>query len=282
MPKSPSDQPPDSPSKDLSWPLLLAKWTEYAKAAVALPSTEQGNRDRDSVPAVIALQATAFALSEIHRLPTDERLLGIERAEYIVRERSTELDKLWRGHPMPEAMLDLLTDARHAVQFAFALGTEYRAATNATSPDLDALRTLQTTLNAASTDAHPLTAYALHPATRIAAGTPVLFVSPDCPITLTPAALSPDCPLTEPTTAPPMQVYRSAADSQTTDLAAPMNTTMPPGRPLLIPLLIDGETRPLPTEAEVARWIEVQTNMLGDDYPEFREADDAAGVELPS
>lgn len=273
---------PNSPSKDLSWPLLLAKWTEYAKAAVALPTTDEGNRDRDSVPAVIALQAICFALSEIHRLPTDERLLGIERAEYIVRERSTELDRLWRGHPMPDAMLDLLTDARHAVQHASTLGTEYRAAANSTSPDLDALRTLQTTLAAASTDAHPLTAYALHPETRIAAGTPVLFCNPDCPIALTTAALSPDCPLSEPAVTPPMQVYRNAAGDKATDLAAPMNTTMPPGRPLLIPILIDGQPRPLPTEADIARWIEVQTKMLGNGYPEFREADDAAGVEMPS
>lgn len=272
---------PSSPSQNLSWPLLLAKWTEYAKAAVALPTTDEGKRDRDSVPAVIALQAICFALSEIHRLPTDERLLGIERAEYIVRERSAELDRIWRGHPMPEAMLDLLTDARHAIQHASTLGTEYRAAANSTSPDLDALRTLQTTLNAASTDAHPLTAYALHPGTRIAKGTPVIFVNPDCPITLTPAALSPDCPLTEPRVAAPMQVYRNAAGDKATDLAAPMNTTMPPGRPLLIPLLIDGETRPLPSEAEVARWIEVQGKMLGEGYPEFRETDDAAGVEMP-
>jgi hypothetical protein len=273
---------PDSPSQDLSWPLLLAKWTEYAKAAVALPSTDEGNRDRDSVPAVIALQAICFALSEIHRLPTDERLLGIERAEYIVRERSTELDKLWRGHPMPEAMLDLLTDARQAIQHASTLGTGYRAAANATSPDLAALRALQTTLGAASTTAHPLTAYALHPGTRISAGTPVLFCNPDCPIALTPAALSPDCPLSEPAVTPPIQVYRNAEGDITTDLAAPMNTTMPPGRPLLIPLLIDGDARPLPTEPEIARWVEVQSRMLGDGYPEFREADHAAGVEFPS
>lgn len=274
--------PSDSPSQDLSWPLLLAKWTEYAKAAVALPRTEEGDRERNSVPAVIALQAATFALSEIHRLPTDERLLGIERADYTVRERSAELDQLWRGHPMPDAMLDLLTDASRAVQFASTLGTEYRAASDATSPDLDALRTLQTTLIAASTDAHPLTAYAPHPGTRVSAGTPVLFVNPDCPITLTPAALSPDCPLTEPRTAAPMQVYRNAEANRTTDLAAPMNTAMPPGRPLLIPLLIDGEPRPLPSEAEVERWVELQSRMLGEGFPEFREADDAAGVELPS
>ena len=274
--------PSDSPSQDLSWPLLLAKWTEYAKAAVALPRTEEGDRERNSVPAVIALQAATFALSEIHRLPTDERLLGIERADYTIRERSAELDRLWRGHPMPGAMLDLLTDARQAVQFASTLGTEYRAAANSTSPDLTALRTLQTTLNAASTSAHPLTAYALHPATRIASGTPVLFVSPDCPIALTRAALSPDCPLTEPRTTAPMQVYRNAEGQRTTDLAAPMNTAMPPGRPLLIPLLIDGEPRPLPSEAEVERWVELQSRMLGEEFPEFREADDAVGVEMPS
>ncbi len=278
MPKPPSN----SPSQDLSWPLLLAKWTEYAKAAVALPRTEEGDRERNSVPAVIALQATTFALSEIHRLPTDERLLGIERADYTVRERSAELDQLWRGHPMPDAMLDLLTDASRAVQFASTLGTEYRAASDATSPDLDAMLTLQTTLIAASTDAHPLTAYALHPGTRIAAGTPVLFVNPDCPITLTPTALSPDCPLTEPRTTAPMQVYRNAEGDRTTDLASPMNTAMPPGRPLLIPLLIDGQPRPLPSEAQVTRWVELQLKMLGDGYPEFREANEAAGVELPS
>lgn len=271
-----------SPSQDLSWPLLLAKWTEYAKAAVALPSTDEGKRDRDSVPAVIALQAICFALSEIHRLPTDERLLGIERAEYIVRERSAELDRLWRGHPMPGAMLDLLTDARHAIQHASTLGTEYRVEANATSPDLDALRTLQTTLAAASTDAHPLTAYALHPSTHIAKGTPILFVNPDCPIALTSAALSSECLLTEPRTTAPMQVYRNAEGNHITDLGAPMNTAMPPGRPLLIPLLIDGEPRPLPSEAEIDRWVEVQSRMLGDGYPEFREADDAAGVEMPS
>ncbi len=47
-------------------------------------------------------------------------------------------------------------------------------------------------------------------------------------------------------------------------------------------VLIDGEERPLPSEAEIERWVEVQGRMLGDGYPEFREADDAAGVEMPS
>lgn len=182
---------------------------------------------------------------------------------------------------MPGAMLDLLTDARQAVQFASTLGTEYRTASNATAPDLDALRTLQTTLVAASTDAHPLTAYALHPGTRVSAGTPVLFVNPDCPIALTTAALSPECPLTEPRAAAPMQVYRNAEADRTTDLASPMNTAMPPGRPLLIPLLIDGQPRPLPTEAEVTRWTELQSKMLGEGYPAFREAD-ASAMEIPS
>ena len=282
MPNPAPDTPTDSPAADLSWPLLLAKWTEYAKAAVALPRTEQGDRERDSVPAVIALQSITFALSEIHRLPTDERLLGIERADYTVRERSTELDALWRGYPMPDGMLDLLTDARHAVQFAGDLGTEYRAAADSTAPGLETIRTLQATLGAASSEAHPLTAYAIHPGTRIAKGTPLVFASPDCPIELTPTALSRDFPLSPSRVTAPTQVYRNADGTRTTDLAAPMNTAMPPGRPILMPLLIDGELRPLPTEAEVERWIEVQSKLLGDGYPEFREADETAGVELPS
>jgi len=132
MPGSPpgdaSPDPPDrarSPVDDdrnLTWAALLAAWTDFAKAAVALPRTPEGERWRRSVPLVIELQATTCALGDLHRLPEPDRPVALDTAEALIASRADRLRQIWTADGaharMPEAVVDLLLDAHSAASAA--------------------------------------------------------------------------------------------------------------------------------------------------------------------
>ncbi len=67
---------------------------------------------------VITLQAVSFALRQLDDLPEDERALGLDRAEILIRRESGTLNSAWRGEPMPELLLDLVADAASALRAA--------------------------------------------------------------------------------------------------------------------------------------------------------------------
>ncbi len=108
--------PADAPT---SWPALLAAWTDFAKAAVALPKDAEGQRWRASVPAIIDLQAAACALGELHRLPADHRPAAIDTAEALISKRATELRETWNADP-PEGVVEIILDAHSAAAAARA------------------------------------------------------------------------------------------------------------------------------------------------------------------
>lgn len=106
-------EPPSTP-ENTSWAALLAGWVHYAQRAVALPNTEEGQRWKDSVAPTIALHAHAMALGEIEKLDPEERPLAMDRAELGIKEHASALNEIWRAESMPEAIIELIEDAKHA------------------------------------------------------------------------------------------------------------------------------------------------------------------------
>lgn len=112
--------PDEASEHDLLWPGLLAQWTRFAQASVALPKTPDGDRWRAAVPAVIALQAVALALDDLERLPTPERPLAIDRAEVLIRRHESELRALFGA--LKGELAALVADAWAASAAARARG----------------------------------------------------------------------------------------------------------------------------------------------------------------
>lgn len=113
------------PTAPVTWTTLLAGWTEFAQSALALPKTEEGQRWKDSVAPAIALHATAMALAELNRLDPEERPLAMDRSEMTIREQAARLNEAWRAEPMPESLTDLIDDARLAWENALHEGSEW-------------------------------------------------------------------------------------------------------------------------------------------------------------
>jgi len=100
----------------LTWAVLLGRWVDFAKSALALPTEGQGRLLRESVSDIIMLQAVWFALQHLDSLEDDERALGIARAEVLIERHAAALEHRWRGKQMPEELVRLLTDAREALE----------------------------------------------------------------------------------------------------------------------------------------------------------------------
>jgi len=141
----PDGAPLDAPVATL-WPMLLAKWTEFAKASVAFPRTPEGDAWRAAVPSVITLQAVAMALGElVERLegPEAQRparadvALALDKAGVLIDQHERTLLGLWpargeepqgqphvqphlqpQGRPqgVPAGVIELIGDARAAVE----------------------------------------------------------------------------------------------------------------------------------------------------------------------
>ncbi len=104
---------PDDPL--LTWAALLGKWTEFARASVALPTTGEGRRWRASVAPVISLQAVTLALGDLERLAHDERPLALDRAEVAIDADERTLRQAWESAGLPDKVEELLADARAAL-----------------------------------------------------------------------------------------------------------------------------------------------------------------------
>jgi len=117
-------QPPGDPhapqpvDRYVSWATLLAKWTAFARASVALPETDEGRAWRESVPPVITLQAVAYALGELERLEPDERSLAVDRARVLVEQAEGTLAGIWGTAGLPGQVRELVGDARAALTHA--------------------------------------------------------------------------------------------------------------------------------------------------------------------
>jgi hypothetical protein len=118
MPKTPDPAP-------VTWPTLLAGWTEFAQSAVALPDSPESDRWRQSVAPAIAMHAIAMALADLARLEHEDRPLAMDRAEMAIREHAAALNAAWRAEPMPASLTELIDEARLAFESALHEGLEW-------------------------------------------------------------------------------------------------------------------------------------------------------------
>jgi hypothetical protein len=95
----------------LTWAVLLARWVDFARSAIALPDDSDGRRMRDSVADVIMLQAVWFSLKQLDELNGAERALGLDRAEVLIDKHEHALAVRW-GDAMPTSIRQLIDDAR--------------------------------------------------------------------------------------------------------------------------------------------------------------------------
>jgi len=109
----------------ISWPLLLAKWSHFAQASLALPDDGEGPLWKASVPHVITLHSVTMALQELDELTDADRPVALDRAEYLCREAAASIHTLWRGEPLPEGVVELIDDARVAFEAAANAGVEW-------------------------------------------------------------------------------------------------------------------------------------------------------------
>jgi hypothetical protein len=112
--------PPDCPSTPpLTWTVLLAGFARLAKASLALPADQLGERWRTTIPSIIALQSVTFALADVHRLDPAERPLALDKAEILITEHERLIRGLWSAAPvLPDSLADLIIDARAALHAA--------------------------------------------------------------------------------------------------------------------------------------------------------------------
>lgn len=100
----------------VTWAVLLGRWIEFARSAVALPNDDPGRRMRLCVADVIALQAVWFALREVDVLPESERALGLDRAALLIEKHTRSLESAWADAAMPELLRVLMADAREELE----------------------------------------------------------------------------------------------------------------------------------------------------------------------
>lgn len=110
------DPEPLEPER-LTWAVLLARWTEFARSSVALPEEGEAGLVRQSVTDIITLQAVWFALEQLDELQDPEQSVGLDRAGVLISRHSTAIRQRYAGQPIPEALGSLLEDvaARYAL-----------------------------------------------------------------------------------------------------------------------------------------------------------------------
>lgn len=100
----------------LTWAVLLGRWVDLAKSALALPGDEAGRKLRESVPDLIMLQAVTHAVQDLGQLDEAERALARDRAEVLIDKHEAALRNRWRGEPLHAGMEEVIADARAAVR----------------------------------------------------------------------------------------------------------------------------------------------------------------------
>lgn len=105
--------PPLDPDR-LTWAVLLARWTEFSRSAVALPEHGQGGLVKRSIADIITLQAVWFSLSHLEELDSAEQAIGLDRAGLLIQRHTASLSSRYGDQPMPENLIELIEDVESA------------------------------------------------------------------------------------------------------------------------------------------------------------------------
>jgi hypothetical protein len=222
--------------RELTWAALLGRWIEFARASVALPDDDEGERWRQSVTPIVNLQAVTMALGELADLDRGERELGVDKADLLVRQAGTELNRIWRGVAFPEQLSEIAADAGAALRRARSLADLLICESEAVAPDC---KEAQTRLLA---DGFTGTLYTARPGTRLAPGAPLAWAQRGDlgPLLKT---VAPDLPGADLVTGRACQVMRLASErgEPIEDVAVDLDAEPIAGLPLLIVAIERGE-----------------------------------------
>ncbi|MEM7756000.1 MAG: hypothetical protein AAF297_10235 [Planctomycetota bacterium] len=248
----------------VTWSALLGKWTDFAKAGLALPTDGDGGRWRRCIAPAIGLQAVTYALGELDQLESaDERAAGLDRAGLLIANQAKEIHEVWSGEPLPRELTELIADARLAAELAASTGVEWTVA--APAAEFDHGGTLAATL-VQSGFAGDL--YLPAPGIPLFAGSVAAFARAGRGggIDLdTEAVVSIFLGIDEGLVEPPhakagaRQVYRQfdfASGGPVRDVIAPLAGEPLAGQPLLIAAILDGEPQPIPLPPKAGKPID--------------------------
>ncbi len=228
----------------LGWSAMLAKWTEFAQASLALPKDHDGPRWKSCVAPIISMQAMCAALAELDQLPRSHRPVAIDAAETLLREQLAIIHEAWSGELIPDSIQELIEESRQAIFDARHLGVEWRVIDEQIeAPDLAPIAAMLLEAGFRG-DLH-----AARAGTTLFCGAPVAFFRP--PMDANPPA---GCGAFE--VVGPRQCYRqvdAASGSPVRDVVAGPEAELQPGMPLLAPLIVDGDAAPeIPGRAPIA------------------------------
>lgn len=100
----------------LTWAVLLARWTDFARGALALPEDGTPGRVRESVSDIITLQAVWFSLNQMDSLSGAEQAVGLARAGVLIQRHSAAIHTRFGDVALPEDLQSLLDDVQQAYQ----------------------------------------------------------------------------------------------------------------------------------------------------------------------
>ena len=105
-----------------AWTALLAHAMRLAQASAGWSQGDAGRRMRDSVVPLVQLRAVCIGMAQLQELDSRHRAYARDQADLLVARASESLRKAWAGEPMPEAMLESMTEARQSVASALYAG----------------------------------------------------------------------------------------------------------------------------------------------------------------
>lgn len=241
----------DAHNRAMTWAALLGKWAEFARSAVALPDEGDAGRLKQAVPDIIALQSITHALAEIDELVPDERALGLDRAAIGIREHAAAINTIYTGEPMPESLLELIDDARIALDAASGGGLEWSVAADCLICPHPA-ELVEALIEAGfegdlflPTPGVPVFAPAPCAFIRHSGGSPIEPELADVVAEFLASGGETDRPTPR---SQPRQVYRQfdfARGGPVRDYVVPLADDLPPGQPLLVPAILEGEPQPV-------------------------------------
>ena len=109
----------------LAWTALLGRWIDLVKAGTGMPEAGDGDQWQKSIPAIIELQATAFALGDLKSLESADRPLARDRATLLIDAADERLEAIWAEQGIPDELREIQDAASLALSRAIYAGLRW-------------------------------------------------------------------------------------------------------------------------------------------------------------